>query len=205
MVENIVLWLTHLIEQAGYLGVALSMFIESFFVPIPSELIMPFAGFVASEGRLNLGLLIIVGGLSSYLGSLPFYFIGYWGNKLIVDKFLKQYGKYLFLTEKDVQKGFEVFESKGSIIVLLGRIIPVIRSVISFPAGVAKMPFISFSIFTIVGSLLWTAILAILGYILGANWEVVGDYVARYEHLVIYALIAIGVFYMVSRLIRTKQ
>lgn len=205
MVEKIVFWLTYLVEKIGYGGVAISMFIESFFVPIPSELIMPFAGFIASQGKMNLYLLILLGGIASYVGSLPFYFIGYWGNKLVVDKFLKKYGKYLFVSEEDVDKGFEIFNKYGNVIVMFGRVIPIIRSVISFPAGVAKMNFLQFSIFTFLGSTVWSGILATLGYVLGGNWTVIGSYISRYEDIVLIIIGVVVVGFVVYKLINRKK
>lgn len=184
MVSDIIFWLTYLVEKIGYIGVGLSMFIESIFVPIPSELIMPFAGFIASQGKMNLVLLIVVGGIFSFLGSLPFYFIGYFGNKLVIDKFLRKYGPYLFISGEDIDRGFEIFNKFGSGIVLLGRVIPLIRSVISFPAGLTKMNFVQFSLYTIIGSTLWSGILAISGYVLGSNWTIIAEYINQYEKLI---------------------
>jgi membrane protein DedA with SNARE-associated domain len=205
MVEQIVFWLTYLVEKIGYGGVAISMFIESFFVPIPSELIMPFAGFIASQGKMNLYVLIILGGVASYVGSLPFYFIGYWGNKLVVEKFLKKYGKYLFISEEDVDKGFEIFNKYGKAIVMFGRVIPIIRSVISFPAGVAKMNFLQFSIYTLLGSIIWSGILATLGCVLGGNWSIIGSYISRYEDIVLILLGILVVGFVVYKLINRKK
>jgi membrane protein DedA with SNARE-associated domain len=205
MVEQIVFWLTYLVEKIGYGGVAISMFIESFFVPIPSELIMPFAGFIASQGKMNLYVLIILGGVASYVGSLPFYFIGYWGNKLVVEKFLKKYGKYLFVSEEDVDKGFEIFNKYGKAIVMFGRVIPIIRSVISFPAGVAKMNFLQFSIYTLLGSIIWSGILATLGFVLGGNWSIIGSYISRYEDIVLILLGILVVGFVVYKLINRKK
>ncbi len=205
MVEQIVFWLTYLVEKIGYGGVAISMFIESFFVPIPSELIMPFAGFIASQGKMNLYVLIILGGVASYVGSLPFYFIGYWGNKLVVEKFLKKYGKYLFVSEEDVDKGFEIFNKYGKAIVMFGRVIPIIRSVISFPAGVAKMNFLQFSIYTLLGSIIWSGILATLGYVLGGNWSIIGSYISQYEDIVLILLGILVVGFVVYKLINRKK
>lgn len=205
MIDKIVFGLTFLVEKIGYGGVALSMFIESFFVPIPSELIMPFAGFIASQGKMNLLVLILLGGLASYFGTLPFYFIGYWGNKLVVDKFLKRYGKYLFIKEEEVDRGFEIFNKHGNIFVLVGRLIPVVRSVISFPAGVAKMPFVTFSIYTLVGSVLWSAVLATLGYLLGDKWSLIGGYIKQYENVVLVIISVVLIYFVVKRVLYRKK
>lgn len=205
MIEQTVFWLTMLVEKIGYFGVMLSMFIESFFVPIPSELIMPFAGFIASQGKMNLVLLIVVGGFSSYLGSLPFYFLGYLGSKGAVENFFKKYGKYFFISPTDVDKAFEVFKRHGNAIVLVGRIIPIVRSLISIPAGIAKMNFLYFSVFTVVGSLLWSGILASLGFIVGNNWSVVSQHISQYENVVLVVLIGFVIWIVISKIFKRDK
>ena len=164
MITSFINWLVKIIEVLGYSGVALSMFIESFFAPIPSEIILPFSGFVAAQGSLNIYVVIIVATVAAYLGTLPFYFIGLWGEDVVL-KFLKKYGKYLFISQKDLDNGYKAFEKFGYGIVFLGRLIPIVRTVISFPAGASKMNFGIFSLFTLVGTLIWSSILAYTGYI----------------------------------------
>jgi membrane protein DedA with SNARE-associated domain len=204
MIEGVVNWLIELVSTLGYPGIAVSMFIESFFAPIPSELIMPFAGFLASQGEMNLVILALVGGIFSYLGSLPFYFLGYWGNDYIVNNFISKYGKYLFISQKEVDRGFAVFDKHGNGIVLIGRIIPIIRTVISFPAGVAKMNFLEFSFFTLIGSIIWSGFLATAGYLLGDNWGQVIEWVESYQGIIIALLVLIVVGFLLSRLLRRK-
>jgi membrane protein DedA with SNARE-associated domain len=204
MIETIINWLTNLIESTGYLGVGLSMFIESFFAPIPSELILPFAGFVASRTDQVLVISILVASFCAYLGSLPFYFLGVWGED-IVNKFLEKYGKYFFIDQKDVKKGFEVFERYGNGIVFFGRLIPIIRTVISFPAGVAKTPFLKFSLFTLLGSTIWSAILASAGYFLGEKWELVSAWLSKYEDVVIITGVVVVVSFILFKLFSKKK
>ena len=204
MIENIVVWLTHLIESTGYLGVGLAMFIESFFAPIPSELILPFAGFVASRTDQVLIVSILVASVCAYLGSLPFYFLGVWGEGF-VNKFLEKYGKYFFIQERDVAKGFKVFDRYGSGIIFFGRLIPIIRTVISFPAGVAKTPFLKFSIYTLLGSTIWSALLTSAGYLLGEQWELVGVWLSKYERGVIIFGVMVVVAYIVFQIVRKKK
>ena len=197
MINSLVEWLVNLIGNMGYLGVGLSMFIESFFAPIPSEMILPFSGFVASQGKLHIVWVIIVATFAAYLGSLPFYLIGKWGKDGIT-KFLEKYGKYLFLTKTDIDKGFDAFEKHGYKIVLIGRVIPIVRTVVSFPAGVAKMNFWLFSAYTLVGTAVWSTLLGVGGYFLGSNWEEVSVYVGKYEK-VIMAILIIGVILYITR------
>ncbi len=195
MINSFVVWLVDIINRLGYPGVALAMFIESFFAPIPSEIILPFSGFVASQGSLNIYLVIIVATLAAYLGTLPFYFVGLWGEEHIL-KFLKKYGKYLFISQKDLDFGYKAFEKYGVGIVFLGRVIPIVRTVISFPAGASKMNFVKFSIFTLSGSLIWSSLLAYMGYVMGDNWKLVSVYTEEYERVILGILVIVVLLYI---------
>lgn len=195
MISSVIDWLVNLIEVIGYPGVAIAMFVESFFAPIPSEIILPFSGFVAFGGSLNIYVVIVVATLAAYLGTLPFYFIGRWGNEFVME-FLKKYGKYLFISQDDLQKGFDAFEKYGGGIVFFGRLIPIVRTVISFPAGVARMNFAQFSIYTLVGAGIWSSILASAGFFLGDRWDMVSVYVDRYENVILILLLVLVAVYI---------
>lgn len=195
MISIFIDWLVNLITAIGYPGVMLSMFIESFFAPIPSEIILPFSGFVASSGSLNIYLVILLASLAAYLGSLPFYLIGRWGKDK-VDVFLRKYGKYLFIKEEDLDKGYDIFNKHGKKMVFFGRLIPIIRTVISFPAGVADMSFALFSLYTFAGTLIWSSILAGAGYMLGDNWDTISVYVSKYEKIILVLLVVIVVLFV---------
>lgn len=196
MISTIIDWLVNAISTLGYPGVAIAMFLESFFAPISSEIILPFSGFVCARDGMNIYITIIVASLAAYLGTLPFYFIGRWG-KGSVDKFLRKFGKYLFIPSSDLDKGYRAFDKYGNGIVFFGRLIPIVRTVISFPAGVAKMNFGIFSLYTLLGSLLWSSILAFAGFFLGENWEIVEGYVGKYEKVIYVILIALVVVYVI--------
>jgi membrane protein DedA with SNARE-associated domain len=146
---------------------------------------------------MNIVLVIITVGIGAYLGSLPFYFIGLWGDDF-VEKFLKKYGKYIFISNEDLDKGYRAFEKHGNKIVFFGRFIPLIRSVISFPAGAARMKFPIFSIYTILGSLLYATALCLGGYYMGENWTVIAGYINQYENLVL-ALLSIAILIYIWR------
>ncbi len=195
MIQSIIDWLVNVITVLGYPGVFIAVFLESFFAPIPSEIILPFSGFVASMGQMNIFLVIIISTIAAYLGSLPFYIIGKLGEKPVL-KFLDRYGKYLFIEKSDVDKGFEAFKKYGNGVVFFGRLIPIVRTVISFPAGVAKMNFIRFSLYTLMGSLIWNTILTYLGYLFGDNWEVIGGWVGKYEKVILIVIILCVVLYV---------
>mgnify|MGYP000922305082 FL=1 len=195
MISSVIDWLVNLIEVIGYPGVAIAMFIESFFAPIPSEIILPFSGFVAFGGSLNIYVVIVVATLAAYLGTLPFYFIGRWGNEFVME-FLKKYGKYLFISQDDLQKGFDAFEKYGIGIVFFGRLVPIVRTVISFPAGVSRMNFLQFSIYTLVGAGIWSSILASAGFFFGDRWDMVSVYVERYENVILILLLVVVAVYI---------
>ena len=195
MISTFIDWLVNLITAIVYPGVMLSMFIESFFAPIPIDIILPFSGFVASSGSLNIYLVILFASLAAYLGSLPFYLIGRWGKDK-VDMFLRKYGKYLFIKEEDLDKGYDIFNKHGKKMVFFGRLIPIIRTVISFPAGVADMNFGLFSLFTFAGTLIWSSVLAGAGYLLGDNWDTISVYVSKYEKVILIILVVVVVLFI---------
>jgi membrane protein DedA with SNARE-associated domain len=203
MIQSIIDWLVNAISTIGYPGVFISVFLESFFAPIPSEIILPFSGFVASSGKMSLVLVIIIATVAAYLGSLPFYFIGRWGEKPVIN-FINKYGKYLFIQQKDVDKVFGAFDKYGKGVVFFGRLIPMIRTLISFPAGVAKMEFARFSMYTLIGSLTWNILLTYAGYQLGDHWNVVSGWIEKYQNVIL-ILIAVGLLLYIIRGIKSRR
>ncbi len=195
MIQIFIDWLVNIITILGYPGVFISVFLESFFAPIPSEIILPFSGFVASMGEMNIVLVILIATVAAYLGSLPFYYVGKWGEKPLL-KFVSKYGKYLFIEQSDVDMVFNLFSKHGNGVVFFGRLIPIVRTLISFPAGVAKMHFLKFSVYTLLGSLIWNIILTYTGYILGDHWEGVSGWVSKYESAIIGVIILFLILYI---------
>jgi membrane protein DedA with SNARE-associated domain/uncharacterized membrane protein YkvA (DUF1232 family) len=178
-------WITNVVSQYGYPGIALLMLGENIFPPIPSELIMPLAGFVAAQGRLNPVLVVLAGTLGSVLGALPWYYAGRWLGEERMCALAARYGRWLTLDDKDLGKAIRWFERHGRKAVLFGRLIPTVRTLISLPAGMARMPLAPFLFYSTVGSLLWTSALAAAGYVLEANYRLVGDYVDRASKIII--------------------
>ena len=199
MIQSIIDWLVNAISTIGYPGVFISVFLESFFAPIPSEIILPFSGFVASTGKMNLVFVIVIATVAAYLGSLPFYFIGKWGEKPVIN-FINKYGKYLFIQQKDVDKVFGAFDKYGKGVVFFGRLIPMIRTLISFPAGVAKMQFARFSMYTLLGSLTWNILLTYAGYQLGDHWSVVSKWIEKYQNVILVLIIIAVLLYIIRRI-----
>jgi membrane protein DedA with SNARE-associated domain len=163
LIETLNQLIIDFISSSGYLGIFIAMFIEGIVTPIPSELIMPFAGYLASTGMFYLPFVILAGTLGATLGSSVAYGIARIGGRPLVDR----YGPYLFLDQKKVDKADAWFERWGSWGILIGHAIPGIRSVISFPAGLFKMDIRRFVLFTFLGALIWNTVLASAGYLLG--------------------------------------
>ena len=196
MIQGIVDWLENIILTVGYPGVSVAMALESFFPPIPSEALMPFVGYMSYIGELNLYITILITTVASYVGTIPFYIIGYLGESSF-ENFLRKYGKYFFITDEGIDKVFGLFDKYGNKIVLLGRLIPTVRSLISFPAGVAKMKFGIFTLYSLVGSLIWSSIFVLAGYFLGDGWEKAIEWISGYEKTVMVLIILAVVFYII--------
>ena len=151
---------------------------------------MPMAWFLASKGTMSVWVLALVWGIASYVGTLPFYFLWYWGNRVKINAWLAKYGKWLFIKPSEVDTAFGWFEKRWSGLVFVGRLIPIVRTVISFPAWCVKMRFLPFSALTLAGSILRSGILATAGYYLWENWQSVSWFIGKYEHTVLYVGIA---------------
>ncbi len=191
---------TKIISILGYAGIFFLMMTESMVFPTPSELVMPFAGFLAAQGRFSFALVILFSSLGSIVGSLISYALGYYGgNRLIL-----KYGKYLLLDEHDLKKTEEWFARRGERTVLISRFIPVVRHLISIPAGIGKMDLKKFCIYTLIGATLWNTFLAYLGYLLGENWAEVRHY-SEYISIPVAILILIAGAYTVYRHVKHKK
>lgn len=194
---HLVMWL---ISSAGYWGVGLAMAIESCLIPLPSEIIMPFAGYLVSTGRFTLLGITLSGVVGNLVGSIPPYILGYLGQERVVHNFVKKYGKWILLSENELDKVEIWFREKGTIIVFLSRLLPGVRTVISLPAGIARMQFIPFAIYTAAGSLIWSFLLGYLGVILGENWNTLGQYFHKLDLLIIICGIGTVTFYIWHKL-----
>lgn len=164
-------WINHVMETLGYIGIAWLMFLDNIFPPIPSEVIMPAAGFAASGGGFTLVGVIIAGSCGSILAATILYWIGRTLNEDRLSAWLERYGKWIFISSNDLKKASGWFNQHGRKIVFFGRMIPTVRSIISIPAGMARMPFGLFLLYSSFGTIIWTSILASLGYYLGNNYE----------------------------------
>jgi len=176
------------ISTLGYGGIVLMMAIESACIPLPSEVIMPFSGYLVADGRLSLNLVAIAGAVGCLLGSYVAYFVGASGGRW----FLERYGRWVLIAPHELEIADRFFDRWGSPAVFFSRLLPVVRTFIAFPAGVARMRLLPFTIYTLLGSYLWCLILAYTGMKLGQHWKQLGPYFHRFD-TGIGLLLAIGV------------
>jgi len=183
-----------------YPGVFILMTLESMVFPLPSELVMPFAGFLVWTGKFNFWLVILASSLGSLFGSVLSYYIGKYGGEALIRKF----GRYLLLDETDLQKTQQWFQRKGDSTIFIGRFIPVVRHLISIPAGLGEMNFKKFCLYTVLGATVWNTFLIWLGMILGDNWSAVKKY-SEFISVPVAILLFIGLIYFVWRHIKNKK
>jgi membrane protein DedA with SNARE-associated domain len=204
MISNIITIVTnfiiHTISSLGYPGVALLMAVQTMAIPIPSEIIVPFAGYLVFTGRFSLLGIAIIGAVGSCIGASVAYYIGYKGGRPLVSK----YGKYILISEHDLKMVEEFFGRFGSVSAFFGQLLPIARSFIAFPAGVSKMPFWKFLIYTFIGSFIWSLVLAFFGMKLGENWETLREKLHGFDTAVI-VFILLGVCFWIFRHMKLNQ
>lgn len=198
-------FILHIIEQFGYFGVFFLILIENVFPPIPSEVILLISGFFSSYTSLSVFYMILASTLGSFLGAIILYYIGKIFNKERLKKIVNgRLGKILFLKENDIDKADEWFDNKGNKSVFFCRFVPIVRSLISIPAGMSEMPMVKFIIYTICGSMIWNTVLICLGFRLGSNWEYVLTILDKYQMVVIVILVIIF-GYVIIKFYRKKR
>jgi len=195
--EFLVSFGTHVIETTGYTGVFLLMVAESMVLPVPSEAVMPFAGFLVARGTLSAAGAVGLATLGSVVGSLLSYAIGRFGGRPLVARF----GRYVLLSERDLERTDAFFRRRGGATVFVARFVPVVRHLVSIPAGVGQMGLIPFSSLTAAGALLWNSFLAGCGFLLERNWALVADYSGPIDVAILVLLVA-GLAYLVVRHLR---
>lgn len=185
-----------IIENFGYTGITFLMFLESSFIPIPSEIVMPFSGFVASKGSLNFWAVVFFGIIGQMAGASALYFFGRWEGRSLLEK----YGKYILVRKKDIDHADKLFEKHGEKIVLFGRLLPGIRMVVSLPAGISRMSYLKFLTYSTLGIIPFTLALAYLGVKLGENWAEIKSYFHYIEAAIILVVIYFIYKYIKSHL-----
>ncbi|HSI38776.1 MAG TPA: DedA family protein [Methylotenera sp.] len=193
MLEKIItvvaLWIMSVISTMGYGGIVLLMAIESACIPLPSEIIMPFAGFLVFKGEMTLWWVAFAGAIGCVVGSIPAYYVGMFGGRPLAEK----YGKYVLISKNDLDMADRWFDKHGDIIIFIARLLPAVRTFIAFPAGVARMNMPKFIIYTFVGSLIWCWVLAYAGMKFGEHWVDLKVYFHQFH----YVIIAAGVVFLV--------
>ena len=198
MIADILSWLSSIIisviSTTGYTGVFFLMVLESACIPIPSEIIMPCSGFLVSEGRFVLWQAVLWGALGNLAGSIIAYWVGAWGGRRLIEK----YGKYILISGRELELADKWFTKYGQSTVFFSRLLPVVRTFISLPAGIARMDFKKFCVYTLLGSLFWSFFLAYAGLIAGENWDRLKVYFHKFD-LAIGVIIIVGIVWWVRR------
>jgi membrane protein DedA with SNARE-associated domain len=201
-IDRIVIpFLTTLYEALGYIGVMVAMAIESAMIPLPSELILPFAGFLVSDptaiepltnGPWNFWIVVVFATIGNTIGSAIGYGIGAWGGR----PFLEKYGKYMLIRHHEIELADRFFERYGSATAFFSRLLPIVRTFISFPAGVARMNFTKFIIYSTAGAFIWSILLVQAGVVLGANWAEIREILQPFDLLIAFLVIALVVIFI---------
>jgi membrane protein DedA with SNARE-associated domain len=187
-------WIVNTVSQTGYGGIILLMFLENIFPPIPSELIMPLAGFAAARSDLNMAGVIAAGTIGSILGALPWYYAGQWVGSERLKRLAARHGRWMTVSPADIDIAETWFNRHCDKAVLIGRLIPAIRTLISVPAGIARMSLGRFLLFSAAGTVLWSGLLAAAGYVLESQYTRVAAYMDPVS-MVVVAVIVLGYLY----------
>lgn len=190
-------WVVGIVEKGGYLGVVLLMFLENVFPPIPSEVIMPLAGFAAARGSLEIGLVIVSGTIGSVAGAYVWFLIGLWLGHGRVEALIRRWGRILTMSLDDFERAREWFRWRANAAVFVGRVVPTIRTLISVPAGVLPMRQGPFLLFTTLGTVIWTTALAMAGFLLEAHYARVADWIDPLSTVVL-VLVVVGYVFRVA-------
>jgi membrane protein DedA with SNARE-associated domain len=202
MVKQIIDWLLETLRAIRYPGIVALMAMESSILPVPSEAVMPFAGYLAAKQEMSFALALLCGVLGSVIGAL----VNYYGAQLIGRPLIQRYGKYVLLSEKNLLRSERFFAEHGEVSTLIGRLFPVIRHLISIPAGLHRMPLPKFILYTAVGACVWCAILTYIGYFLGQHEGVFRpEEIHRYVTWALLALIPLSLIVILAYVLRRKR
>lgn len=190
-------WIIEIMNSYGYIGILFLIALENIFPPIPSEVILTFSGFLTTTSDVTVLGVIIFSTLGSVVGAIILYGIGRILDVERLEKIVERWGHLLRLTKKDIQKADAWFRRIGVWAVLIGRLVPLVRSLISIPAGMARMNFSIFLFFTTIGSLIWNSVLVNLGAALGSSWDTIAGYIEAYSHIVVILLAVLFMLFIV--------
>ena len=205
MLSSLSGFIIHLIHSAGYFGVFILMMLNSALVPIPYEVTMPFAGYLTQIGAFSLPLVILFGSLGDLTGALIAYAIGYYLEETVILNLINKYGKFILLSEHEYLKAVSMYKKYGSGITFFSRLLPGVRSFISVPAGLSEMKLPKFMLFTFLGSLVWTTILALVGYYLGAHWDSIAPIYSKFQLVIVVVFVLLVAYYIYHKLKGNKK
>jgi membrane protein DedA with SNARE-associated domain len=198
-------WIPNTMNQLGYWGIGLLMFLENLFPPIPSELIMPLAGFTVAKGQMDFIPVIIAGVVGTILGAFPWYYIGKFISEERLEHLADKYGKWISVTSKDIKKANNWFNEHGGKAVFFCRLVPGVRTLISLPAGINNMPLIPFTLYSTLGTTIWVTFLTFLGYKLGDNYELVDEYLGPVSKIVLAIIVIFFILWIVRKQMRRSS
>lgn len=201
MLDQVTHFIRNVVDAVGYPGLFLLIVLESTLVPIPSELVMPFAGYLAQQGRFSLPVVLVINSAAALIGSGLCYWLGAAGGKPL----LLKYGKFILVRPKDIEKTETFFARHGKATVLIGRFLPVVRHIISIPAGIARMPLGAFFTQTFIGATIWGTVLIFIGYELGAQSDAVAESLKRVDLLIGAAILAVLVAFAIRFVVRRRR
>jgi len=205
IIEVLAGFIIFVISKLGYGGIVLTMAIESASIPLPSEVIMPFSGFLVYQGKLNLWLVALAGAFGCLLGSLLMWWIGRRYGEKFLRSVIRKYGKYVLVFEYELDDAIKLFKKHGDAIIFFSRLLPVVRTFISLPAGIVDINERKFIIYTFTGSFLWSLLLAWLGLQLGERWGSLGLWFHRFDGIIIITFVILTIFYVYHKLHRHRR
>jgi membrane protein DedA with SNARE-associated domain len=200
LLKSVVEFVQHVVQSMGYPGLFALIMLESTLVPIPSELVMPFAGYLAHTGEFSLPVILVINSVAALVGSGLCYWIGMAGGKPLLVK----YGKFIGVRRKDIERTESYFSRHGKATILIGRFLPVVRHIISIPAGIARMPLPAFFLQTFIGSTIWGSVLILIGYELG-NWAVIAEKLKHVDLLIGVVILAVLLALAIRFVLRRRR
>jgi len=196
MLEQLSSFVINLIQSAGYLGVFVLMMFNASAIPIPSEITLPFAGFLANQGNLSFILVIMTGIIGDLVGSVIGYSIGYFLEENLILGLVKKYGKFILVTEEDYQKVTGWIDKHGSPVVFLGKMVPGVKSFVAIAAGITEIKFTKFIISNILAAIIYVSFVSYIGFYLGSKWSILGTYFRQFEVVIAILIILAGFGYI---------
>ena len=194
LIEQIVRWALGIVSHFGYVGIFITMTLESAAIPIPSEVVLPFGGFLAANGEFSFWSVVFVATAANLIGSVILYYVGFWGGRPVLNK----YGKFVFIHEREVVKLENWLRKYGTRVAFFSRLLPGVRTFAPFVIGMGEMKIFKFGAYTLAGSFIWNGVLTYVGFKAGANWDVLRPYFHKYD-LVLAGLVVVGIVFLIYK------